>query len=509
MAIVNTSQGFWPVLANRPFRRLWTGQWLSQTSLNTVNFVLIVLVERLTGSSVNLALMILSFTLPGVLFAPISGVVIDRWPKKHVLVASNAVRVVMVLGYLVLLRLAPDHSNAWVLLALYMLTFVMSTIGQFFNPAQAATIPFVVERRNLLAANSLFNLTLALSQVIGLIILGPLAVKLIGINAAFLVVAAMYGAAALLLSGLPRDEPGAHRQSAQSSWRRAIEELRDGAAFVVSNRCVLTSMTHLTLIASLVMTLAMLAPGISARVFHLAPEDAIIVFAPAGMGMLLAALLLGRWGSRIRKQRVVRGGLAAMAAIFALFGVLAWRFQTTNQPLVLDVTVIDLPAASAALILATVALSLSLGVAMSGVNIVSQTLLQEQTPEQLRGRVFSVQFMLNNLVGIPPMLAIGALADLIGIPQMLVGISGVIVIVLVITLRLQRRPGPAGEPSARNATSMERTASVESSVRSPDKAIAAEIKSEDLSLPLRPTAVISDSQPPTHTALRRRSNATR
>jgi len=458
MAIVNTSQGFWPVLANSPFRRLWTGQWLSQTSQNTVNFVLIVLVERLTGSSINLALMILAFTLPGVLFAPISGVIIDRWPKKYVLVASNALRVVMVLGYLVLLRAAPDHSNTWLLLALYLLTFVMSTIGQFFNPAQAATIPFVVERKNLLAANSLFSLTLALSQVIGLIILGPLAVKLIGINAAFLVVAAMYGAAALLLSGLPRDEPSTQPQSAQSSWRRATAEVRDGAAFVARDRSVLTSMTHLTLIASLVMTLAMLAPGISSRVFHLAPEDAIIVFAPAGMGMLLAAILLGRLGNRIHKQRTVRGGLVAMAAGFALFGVLAWRFQTTNQRLVFDATVIDLPAASAALIFATIALSLSLGVAMSSVNIVSQTLLQEQTPEQLRGRVFSVQFMLNNLVGIPPMLAIGALADLIGIPQMLVGIGAVNAIIFLITLWLQRLPAQVKTSSLRsdNAAGQER-----------------------------------------------------
>lgn len=450
MAIVNTSQGFWPVLANRSFQRLWTGQWLSQTSQNTVNFVLIVLVERLTGSSVHLALIILSFTLPGVLFAPVSGVIIDRWPKKYVLVASNALRVLIVLGYLVLLRLAPNHSTGWTLLALYLLTFVMSTIGQFFNPAQAATIPLVVGRSHLLAANSLFNLTLALSQVIGLIILGPLAVKLVGINAAFFVVAGMYATAALLLSGLPRDEPGIRQQGAQKGWQRAKADLKDGASFVVTDRSVLTSMIHLTLIASLVMALAMLAPGIAARVFHLAPEDAIIIFAPAGVGMLLAAVLLGRWGSHIRKRHMVRIGLTAMAFGFALFGLLAWRFQTTNQPLVLDATMINLPAASAALILSTVALSLLLGVAMSGVNIVSQTLLQEHTPEQLRGRVFSVQFMLNNLVGIPPMLAIGVLADLIGISQMLVGISLVIFLVLGLTLRMQKETAQPDKSSRRS-----------------------------------------------------------
>lgn len=439
MAIVNTSQGFWPVLLNRPFRRLWAAQWLAQTSQNTINFVLIVLIERITGSSVQLGLTILAFTLPGVIFAPLSGVIIDRWPKKVVLVTSNALRGVIVLSYLVVLGLAPDHSNGWVLLTLYTLTFLMSTVGQFFNPAEAAAIPFLVGRHHLIAANSLFSLTLALSQVLGLIIIGPLVVKLIGVEAAFVVIACLYGVASLLVSQLPRDEPRRERFSAQSGWHQAKSELKEGASFVVTNRPVLVSMSHLTLIASLVMTLAMLAPGISTRVLHLAPEDAIVVFAPAGLGMLLAAVFLGRLGSRVPKQRLVRGGLVAMSLTFMLFGVLAWRFQVTNQQFVLDASVITLPVAGAALILATITLSLLLGISMSSVNIVSQTLLQENTPDRLRGRVFSVQFMLNNLVGIPPMLAIAALADLVGIPQILLGIGLAVLSVLAITVRLQRR----------------------------------------------------------------------
>mgnify|MGYP001225655865 CR=1 FL=1 len=443
MAIVNTSQGFWPVLLNRPFRRLWAAQWLAQTSQNTINFVLIVLIERITGSSMHLGITILAFTLPGVIFAPISGVIIDRWPKKTVLVVSNVLRGVIVLSYLLVLGLAPNPNSAGVLLTLYALTFLMSTVGQFFNPAEAAAIPFLVGRTHLMTANSLFSVTLALSQVIGLIIVGPLVVKLIGVEAAFVVIAGLYGVAALLVSQLPRDEPRPEHASARGSWQRVKDDLREGVSFVVSHRPVLASMINLTLIASLVMTLAMLAPGISARVFHLAPEDAIIVFAPAGFGMLLAALALGRLGSRVPKRRLVIGGLLAMSLSFALFGVLAWRFQATNQPFVLDASMIDLPAASAALILATIAISLSLGLAMSSVNIVSQTLLQEHTPDRLRGRVFSVQFMLNNLVGIPPMLAIAALADLVGIPQMLLGIAVIILLVFGATLRFQRRLGPA------------------------------------------------------------------
>ena len=124
---------------------------------------------------------------------------------------------------------------------------------------------------------------------------------------------------------------------------------------------------------------------------------------------------------------------------FAGFGWVAWRFQVTNLRLALDSSMMFLPPAGAALILATIFLSFYLGLAMSGVNIVSQTTLQESTTERLRGRVFSLQFMLNNLVGIPPMLAIGGLADLIGIPQMLVGISFVVLGVLAVTTYIENR----------------------------------------------------------------------
>jgi hypothetical protein len=121
------------------------------------------------------------------------------------------------------------------------------------------------------------------------------------------------------------------------------------------------------------------------------------------------------------------------------------------------------------------------------VNIVSQTLMQENTPEQLRGRVFSVQFMLNNLVGIPPMLAIAALADLIGIPQTLLGISGIILVVLGITLRLQRQAKPAGSMQVSSGPSVELTPNA------PDKTAAAEPKSDDPSPARWPILMISDS----------------
>lgn len=146
-----------------------------------------------------------------------------------------------------------------------------------------------------------------------------------------------------------------------------------------------------------------------------------------------------------------------MALGFAAFGLFSWRMVATGQGFVLDSSVVTLPPASAALILSIVLISLLLGLSMSSVNIVSQTTLQDSTPERLRGRVFAVQFMLNNLIGIPPMLAIAGLADLIGIAAVLLGVSLVVAGVLVVTIVMQRRIGQDAAPglAAVNATAGE------------------------------------------------------
>ncbi|MBC7225207.1 MAG: MFS transporter, partial [Anaerolineae bacterium] len=155
-------RGFAAVLANRHFLRLWMAQALSQTAQNGIHFVQMVLIERLTGSSTHMGLMILAFSLPGVLFSAIAGVVVDRLPKKWILVGANLLRIFTVSSYLWFLAVL---DGWWLLIAIYVVTFISSSIGQFFSPAEAASIPLLVGREGLLAANALFNLTLTIAQI--------------------------------------------------------------------------------------------------------------------------------------------------------------------------------------------------------------------------------------------------------------------------------------------------------------------------------------------------------
>ena len=258
-----TSRGFGPVLANRNFRALWFAQLLAQTSQHAIHFIQMVLIEKLTGSAMHLGLIILAFSLPGVIFSPIAGVAVDRFSKKLILVGSNLIRVFLALSYIAILNLL---SGTWELVAIYTVTFLMATLAQFFAPAEAATIPLLVGEDLLLPANSLFTLTMAISQVIGLLILGPLVTSLLQVQGGFILIAIFYLGATLAVSTLPMDRrPAGQHQSVAFGWQQVWPDFREGWHFVTRHRKIQAAMAQLVTVATLVMVMAMIAPGYAAR----------------------------------------------------------------------------------------------------------------------------------------------------------------------------------------------------------------------------------------------------
>jgi MFS family permease len=426
-----TNRGFGPVLTNPNFRSLWMAQLLCQTSQHAIHFVQMVLIEQLTGSAMHIGFTILAFSLPGVIFSPIAGVVVDRFPKKYVLVVSNLARVVLAVSYVPVLAIL---HGTWELLAIYALTFLTATLAQFFSPAEATMIPLLVGEERLYAANSLFSLTMIASQAVGLLILGPLVVSLARVQGGFLIIAAMYLAAAILVSTLPLDTPSARSTGFAISWREVWIEFREGLQFVSGQPQLQSAMVHLLTITTLVMVMAMLAPGYAARVLGMAPQNAIIVFAPAGIGMLAATFLAGRWGHVLRRLHFGYVALILSGLLFAALGLLSMDYQRLLQP-ILEVY----PGAAFSLTSGTMFIALLLGLCMSTTNILGQTVLQRESPAHLRGRVFSVQFMLNNLMGIPPMLALGGMADAVGIPPVLITTGLITIGMAAISLLIRRQ----------------------------------------------------------------------
>ena len=347
------------------------------------------------------------------IFSPIAGVVVDRFPKKWILVGSNLTRVIFAVSYVIILR---TLTGTWELVAFYTVTFLGASLAQFFAPAEASTIPLLVGESLLLPANSLFTLTMALSQVIGLLVIGPLAVSLLHVQGGFLLIGMLYLGATLLVLRLPKDKPhkGTSTSNELSVWRQFWTEFKEGWQFVIGHPKVLSPMMQLVTIATMVMVMAMLVPGYTARVLGMAAQNAVLVFLPAGIGMLLATAFVGRWGHLLRRAGFGYIGLLLVGLAFAAMGWLSQDYQRLLRP-ILHVY----PQATFSLTTATMALGLAWACVWRVSISWRRRRCSSSRPPYIRGRVFSVQFMLNNLVGIPPMLALGGMADAIGIPRVM------------------------------------------------------------------------------------------
>ena len=182
---------------NRNFRRLWSAQILSQIAQNLLNFALIIRVFELAQgtrvANIAVALVILSFGVPSIFFAAAAGVYIDHWNRKKVLVVTNALRGVLVLGFPFV-----EHNLALLLL----LCFAIASITQFFAPAEAASLPKLVREKDLLRANSLFIFTMYASFIVGYSGSAPV-ITAFGNQGPYFVTAFMFGLSTLLVALLP------------------------------------------------------------------------------------------------------------------------------------------------------------------------------------------------------------------------------------------------------------------------------------------------------------------
>src|SRR5437868_12819649 len=116
---------------NRNFLLLWLAQAISQTAQNAIWYGIVVLVERLSHSSTQLSLAVLTLIIPSVVFGVLAGVYVDRWDKRTVLIATNVIRGCIAFGYA-----GFDLAGSLPLSLLFVINFLFSTVGQFFAPAE-------------------------------------------------------------------------------------------------------------------------------------------------------------------------------------------------------------------------------------------------------------------------------------------------------------------------------------------------------------------------------------
>jgi MFS family permease len=399
------------VLHNRKFLALWLAQVASQIGGNMVLFGLTIMVADIAGSSASVSLLILTFLVPAVVFSAPAGVIIDRMDRRFVLVATNAARgaVFILLVVLVTNITATDARLA----IIYILNIVVSTLTVFFAPAEASMIPMLVDRRQLLAANSLFTLTLQAAFAIGFALLGPLAVSLSSVVALIIFVAILYFVAAILCVTLPAAPPNRGEASggalgeAEQAMASMAGDLREGVAYIRENRSIFWSLSYLAISASLIGVMGVLGPAFARDVLGLTGEGLAVLLLPLGAGLVIGILVLNAYGRLLPRRRVIEGGLVGLAvsvALLALAEPISSFLKGTPGGIGNLVSLLGI----------VVMLALACGVGYAFVAVPAQTQLQEELPEEIRGRVFGVLNMLVNIASFLPIILVGWIADSVG-----------------------------------------------------------------------------------------------
>ena len=411
----DTLEGAGSVFRNRAFVYLWSAQTLSQLASNMVLAALMATVLRTTGSNTAVALLILTFLIPAVLFSTLGGVLVERSNAKTIMLATNVVRAV---GVVLFIFVAPSTDSAIVPLV-FLINFGVAAATAFFAPAELTAIPRIVDRRQLMAANSIFVLTINATFAIGFGFLGPLVLNVLGSTAVYVVVAVMFAAAALAILPLPAVQAERVATPAGDAAGRAVrelyEQLAEGVAFIRRHRVIAWSLTYLGIASSLIGVLGAIGPGFAVDILGLSEEDFFFIMGPAGLGAVVGILFLNSYGKGLPKRLVIDIGLVAMGITLVLLAIVkpsSIFFGVATAPLEDAVPAI---APLLSIIAVVVVIAVFAGLEYAFVAIPSQTALQEELPPGVRGRIFGILNTLLSVASFLPVIAAPAAADILNI----------------------------------------------------------------------------------------------
>jgi MFS family permease len=405
------------------------------TILNAANYGIVVQVTDVTHSALMAGLAIIAFTLPAIPFSALAGVIVDRVDKRLVLWVSNIARAGVMLLVVVSLLLNPE--DVW---PLFVLTFLASLIGQFFTPAEGASIPLLVGERELMPALSLFNISLTISQAIGFLLFGriiaaifppftltiaSLQLHMTPIGMLFVVIAILYAVCAALILCIPdsilkqrrrskRERGDTNLAAVGAAVRSLWQDMVEGWEIVRTDRLLFFSVIQLSVVGVLMLLIGELAGTFVQQVLHHPAEDMSIILAPAGVGLVGASILMPHITQRVGRIRLTVIGFIVLAAGFLLLPISEWVALHLNP---------QHGAESPLLLWTVVAVVFFLGVAMAAVNIPTQTIMQERAPEEGRARVLSLQFMIYNAGSVPVLLFAGLISQLLGFGLLIILLS--------------------------------------------------------------------------------------
>jgi MFS family permease len=412
------------IRTNRNFRLLWIAQIVSEIGDWFYAVAIYSLLLNYTGKAQSIALAFVLQVLPQFFMAPAAGVLNDRLSRRRVMMFADWTRATIVLCML----LVRGPQIVWLL---YLLLVLETLMWALFEPGRSAVIPNIVEEDDVVVANALSSTTWSVNFAIGFA-LGGVVAAYWGRDTVFALNSLSFVVSALCIRGMKFAEPHTDPTPLKVKDLTSINPIREGIRYVWKDRRLRTT---IFVKAGLGMMGAnwVLLPILGERVFPIqragfSPRESgmlgmSLLMAARGLGAIVGPLAAGKWaGGSLRRMRlgILFGFLLAGSGYLALS-------RCNNVWL-----------ACAALVVAHAGGSM--------LWVFSSTLLQLQTDDRFRGRVFSAEFAFSVVTMSGSSYAAGALIDHGWTARMVAGWTGLIVLMpaMLWAVALRRWPRDAG-----------------------------------------------------------------
>lgn len=378
------------IFKNTQFLKLWGNQVLLQIAFNMCNFSALLIIENITGSRFALSQFYAAITLPAFFVGIFSGAIVDISNRKKLMLITDACLSILFLFYALF-----ASSNFMILV----IAFLSASVAQFFTPAEAATIPQIVKKEELNQANSLFLFTALGSVMIGYALAGPIIQASGGLGTdgekVPFVIAGIVTAFGfflrLSLKTIETKKPLLEKARIISKTLSLTFEILGKA---VKDHYIFVPLALLTLVEFSTGILSVVILDFIKR-YLLMPTTSASYFLvlPLVLGAGLGVYILDKISKKVLKKHILFLSATISSILISLLGFSALYL---NVNLLRAVTFI---------------FSLIVGLVIVMIAVLSRTILQEKTEEEMLGRVFSLVAISSSAVTPLPILFIGLVTD--------------------------------------------------------------------------------------------------
>lgn len=417
-----------PLLQQRPFRMLSYTRFFSRVAQNAINFGLVLLINEETGKAFLSSLLVLALVIPSTVAGILAGTAADVLPKRLLVFSGDLVRAGICLFFV---------WNEGGIASYYALAVVLASATQFAASAESAILPAIVERSAYIRANAISHAVGGAAQLVGLGLLAPLILRVLGSSQVlFAVCGGLFAIAAIqsLFIGRTRSrqrqEIGGGEQGGRW-WLAGWRAMR-------ADPLVMRAALELTLISTALIVVSGLIPKYIEDVLGLPVDIGAVILTPAALGVVLGLRIASFLSHRVHHGVLSTIGFLSFTALLALlafvnkeadflggFGFLSWLSRVS-------IGNFDGGGVMAMIIAAPLGFSYAL------VNVAAHTVIDDRVPLHLRGRVGATQAAMAALASSLPVLAAGALGDVVGVPPVIAVVAAAIALVALVNLRQPR-----------------------------------------------------------------------